>query len=1023
MATYLQGVTDSGFNPVQYSPNLSLLANALDKATARYETNFAKVSKGYSDILSASILNDGYSQKRDQYLSEIKDKLKTISTTDLSVQSNVNDAENLYAPFWEDKTMLSHIADTKQRQSQLQEQNRIAKEHPDYDNSTAMSVMNYSMNKIKTSTDPNIINTVPLIKATALKNNPKEFQEWLKTNNYEISAPTTINGRVYSQTNGDGTQRTYSELFNEYLGNSAQDQYQMYGEYYKIQAIQDIKATEKLNTGVDISDDEAEKKIPIYYEGQALKNLDQKLEDYKLETSTLQKNYENAKRNNNVEAAELLNKRKLELDELIVNSENNITSIKEKKTINGVDYKTTMDDIFKNPTGFFAMTKKQTDALIAGNMAANKQSVKINADDAYWNDVKLKQDSDQFNQKLAYDYTALDFKGGKNSLSSGKKDATGADVPFSNTTPQVEAAPSNIEIQNALERKRTEIADMGRSGLDLMVNTLKTSTSQYLGNIVKSTDISILATGLNKDPKTFVGPDKVAYDKTYNAVKEKLKNNGVDVSSIHGPVSLFSALTKFHEDKFNSDLEAREQYKIKGVIDPSLNASIVNELNTTYSNLQDARKRMDNAYAENLAFDKAINSKLGEDKYKDIRVDKGNGKYELISAQSLADANVLVDPKTKKSLGKLPIEILEQYMRGDLIFNTVVERRKSEEDDPRAPAIEYKHYIAKDSKGKEYDLTSMFTKYGNPIKLKNKLDNGYKMLSQNMDQNELKRYQDQTGNMGKAIIYKSPNKDGADLADALSFDIFSNLGNKATQVDDQTLIVGAEKNDNLTELINKKLIPVIKEDPYKGLTAATLYNIGHLDPTKRNVKFNYDLSELKIKDDDAESLRKAGYNGEFTIQLNSDADVKGFPQKYSSFYTVLLDKSPNEEIKQSAAEEKLGLKYSFYKDGNNEIYCKAGYEQVVVEKEPGTLKDIVKYKWIDLNPARKGQPYLDVGGGFTILPPGKTIDDYLEYVRSGLSDQFSQNNIILQTHLPVVNSQVTYANEARFKELDKNIYK
>lgn len=1010
MATYLPGGTDTGFNPVQYSPNLSLLANSIDRATARYETNFAKVSKGYNDILSASILNDGYSQKRDQYLSEIKDKLKTISTTDLSVQSNVNDAENLYAPFWEDKTMLSHIADTKQRQSQLQEQNRIAKEHPDYDNSTAMAVMNYNMNKIKTSKDPNIINTVPLTKATALKNNPKEFQEWLKTNNYEIIAPLTVNGRVYSQTNGDGTQRTYSELFNEYLGNSAQDQYQMYGEYYKIQAIQDIKATEKLNSGIDISDDEAEQKIPIYYEGQAVKNLNQKLEDYKLETSTLQKNYENAKRNNNVEAAELLNKRKLELDELIVNSENNITSIKEKKTINGVDYKTTMDDIFKNPTGFFAMTKKQTDALIAGNMAANKQSVKINADDAYWNDVKLKQDSDQFNQKLAYDYTALDFKGGKNSLSSGKKDATGADIPFSNTTPTVEMAPSNIEIQNSIERKRTEIADMGRSGLDLMVNTLKTSTSQYLGNIAKSTDISILSSGLNKDPKTFVGPDKVAYDKTYNAVKEKLKNNGVDVSNIHGPVGLFSALTKFHEDKFNSDLEAREQYKIKGVIDPSLNANIVNELNTTYSNLQEARKRMDNAYAENLTFDKAINSKLGEDKYKDIRVDKGNGKYELISAQYLVDHypdHDMYSSGNKKI--KIPLSIMEQYINGKM--------------DAKYEQVSENFVVTDPTTKRKYIVNNLINSLGNSRLFKEKLDKGYKMLDQNMDQNELKRYQDQTGNMGKAIIYKSPNKDGADLADALAFDVFGNLGNKATQVDDQTLIVGAEKNDDLTELINKKLIPIIKEDPYKGLTATTLYNIGHLDPTKRNVKFNYDLSELKINEDDAKALREAGYNGEFTIQLNSDADVKGFPQKYSSFYTVLLDKSPNEEIKQSAAEEKLGLKYSFYKDGNNEIYCKAGYEQVVVEKEPGTLKNIVKYKWIDLNPSRKGQPYLDAGGGFTTLPPGKTIDDYLEYIKSGLSDQFSQNNIILQTHLPVVNSQVTYANEARFKELDKNIYK
>ena len=57
MSTYLPGVTDTGFNPINYTPNFSMLANALDRATARYETNFNQISNSYSKIADAFLLN------------------------------------------------------------------------------------------------------------------------------------------------------------------------------------------------------------------------------------------------------------------------------------------------------------------------------------------------------------------------------------------------------------------------------------------------------------------------------------------------------------------------------------------------------------------------------------------------------------------------------------------------------------------------------------------------------------------------------------------------------------------------------------------------------------------------------------------------------------------------------------------------------------------------------------------------------------------------------------------------------
>lgn len=1026
MSTYLPGVTDTGFNPIQYSPNLSLIAKSLDIATARYESNFQKLSQGYSDILNSNIMNDAKSQERDQYLNNIKDKLKTLSATDLSIQSNINEVENLYSPFWEDKEMLAHIKDTKERLNQIKEQQRIAKEHPEYDNSTVQSVMNYYNNKIKTSTDPNIINSVPSIKATTMPNRVTDFIKWLKENEYEITSPNTINGRIYTQTNGDGTQHTYSQLFNEYLGNTAQDQYQIYGHYYKIQSIQDIKADEKLNTGLEISDEEAEKKIPQYYEKQAIENLENNIKDYTLEQGVITKNYELAKANNDGTKAELLAKRYKDLTELLSNTEDNLKSLKEKKTINGVDYKTTMDNLFKNPVGFFAQTKLQRDVLSAGLMAANKQSLKIEQDNAYFKNAEMQQDADQFAQEMQYKYDALSIASiKKGKLATGKVTETGEQIPFSNTVPIIEAAPYNNEFETAIFRKKEEIASLQKSGTDLMIRTLTSSPSPYLATIANSSEISIISQAIGKDPKTFVGPERETFNKTFQAVKERLSKNNIDVSKINGPINLFSGIAKFYEDKIMTDLQAKEENKKKGEVNPTLDANIANELSTTFLNLKQARSNLDKAYAENITFNKAINSKLSDDKYKDIRVKNKNGGYELITAQSLVDRFPLIDPKTKKKIGEIPLEVMQDYINGKVKLIPIKESITTGYSPTTNTAIVSEvtrdYQIIDPITKKPYTVTKLVDALGTPQEFKEKLDKAYKSLSQEVDQNELKRFQEETGNMGKAITFLSPNDKGEDYADIIAFDVFSNP-TKLVQKDDKIKIVGLKDNDNLAELINQKVIPAITEDPYRGLSATSLYLIGAEDPSKRNVKFKYNLSDLKLGEGDITALRNAGYSGEFTVELNNEATVRGFPQQTgSSYYNVLLSDNINKPFNQSDVEEKAGLKYSFYKDANNVIWCKAGYEIAVPEQINGTSEYVTSYKWMDANPSRKGQAYPE-NNGYTELPPGQTIDDYIDALRNSLPDQFKQNSTILQKYGKVVNSQVPYATQEKFKQLDKIIY-
>ena len=121
MATYLPGVTDTGLDPVQFNPNFPYMINALQKATSTYDTNYNKIAQGYSSILNAPLSVSENVVVRDQYTKEAKDKLQALASADLSIQSNVDEADKVFSPFWEDKDILTDYNKT----IQINAQNKI----------------------------------------------------------------------------------------------------------------------------------------------------------------------------------------------------------------------------------------------------------------------------------------------------------------------------------------------------------------------------------------------------------------------------------------------------------------------------------------------------------------------------------------------------------------------------------------------------------------------------------------------------------------------------------------------------------------------------------------------------------------------------------------------------------------------------------------------------------------------------------------------------------------------------------
>lgn len=119
MATYLQGVTDyiPQFQPFQ--PDLNFYANVMQTKQTQYDTNWKALNKMYNQYFYADLTRDGNIKKKDEYLKNIEFNLKRVSQLDLSLEQNVNQATQVFKPFYEDKGLMKDMAWTKNYNNQV----------------------------------------------------------------------------------------------------------------------------------------------------------------------------------------------------------------------------------------------------------------------------------------------------------------------------------------------------------------------------------------------------------------------------------------------------------------------------------------------------------------------------------------------------------------------------------------------------------------------------------------------------------------------------------------------------------------------------------------------------------------------------------------------------------------------------------------------------------------------------------------------------------------------------------------
>jgi hypothetical protein len=119
MATYLQGVTDYIPQYQPFQPDLNFYNNVLQTKQTQYDTNWKALNKMYGQYYHADLTRNDSIEKKDNYLKQIEFNLQRVSQLDLSLEQNVDQATQIFKPFYEDKGLMKDMAWTKNFTTQV----------------------------------------------------------------------------------------------------------------------------------------------------------------------------------------------------------------------------------------------------------------------------------------------------------------------------------------------------------------------------------------------------------------------------------------------------------------------------------------------------------------------------------------------------------------------------------------------------------------------------------------------------------------------------------------------------------------------------------------------------------------------------------------------------------------------------------------------------------------------------------------------------------------------------------------
>ncbi len=119
MASYISGITDFVPQLQPFKPDFGSIDYFLKTKESQYQQGYQKLSGIYGSLLNSPMLRDSDIQRRDDFFKKTQENIQKISEQDLSLNSNVQSAMQVFEPLINDTNIASDMAYTKQYYNEL----------------------------------------------------------------------------------------------------------------------------------------------------------------------------------------------------------------------------------------------------------------------------------------------------------------------------------------------------------------------------------------------------------------------------------------------------------------------------------------------------------------------------------------------------------------------------------------------------------------------------------------------------------------------------------------------------------------------------------------------------------------------------------------------------------------------------------------------------------------------------------------------------------------------------------------
>ncbi len=113
MAIYVPNVKEYLPKVEPFNPDYTFLSDVLNKRTDKYEKNFKALNNAYSKIVYSDLGRQDTNEARDQFVNNLQPRIEKISGLDLSLAQNVNAANAVFQPFYDNDLILRDMVQTK----------------------------------------------------------------------------------------------------------------------------------------------------------------------------------------------------------------------------------------------------------------------------------------------------------------------------------------------------------------------------------------------------------------------------------------------------------------------------------------------------------------------------------------------------------------------------------------------------------------------------------------------------------------------------------------------------------------------------------------------------------------------------------------------------------------------------------------------------------------------------------------------------------------------------------------------